>query len=162
MLGSSSVQSYREKIQQDSSEKLKQQLEQVSNTIAEKVTNESSYPYMNKRRLFVEQLQKNENMVERKDIRLPAISPDCNFCGACVILCPTNALVKENENGRTRITLEPAKCIDCQLCEDICYFQSVKLETAVNGTLLMKTKVLKDYSINYYLTLFKHTCLIFF
>lgn len=146
MIGSSNVQSYKEKIQQDPSEKVKQHWEQVSNSIAENLTDESSYSYMNKQRLLIKQLLKNEKMTARKDIRLPVISPDCNLCGACVILCPTNAFVTENENGRKRIVLEPNKCIDCKLCEEICYYQSIKLEAAANGTLLEKTKVLVEKS----------------
>lgn len=142
MLGNTSVQSYKEKLQQDSNSKVKKQWEEVSNSIVDKFINESAYSFQNKRRLFLEQLKKSEDMREREDIRLPVISQDCTFCGACSILCPTNALEMENENDHTKIILKPDKCVDCKLCEDICYFQSIKLENKKNMALMTKTTLL--------------------
>lgn len=142
MAGGSPVQSYKEKIQDDPILKVKKEWEEMSNRIVEKMTNESVYPYMNKRRLFLTELQNNDTLQRRKDIRLPTISPDCDFCSACTILCPTNALLKENKNGQTTITLQPYKCVDCSLCEDICFSKSINLQYESNSMLLSEAKVL--------------------
>ncbi|WHY88881.1 4Fe-4S binding protein [Neobacillus novalis] len=141
-LGGSGVQSYQEKLQENHMIKVKKEWTAVTNRIVERVTNESVLPNINKRNLFLAEIQKNEDLKKRKDCRLPTILPDCNFCGACTILCPTSALTLENGNGVTMINLEPAKCVDCHLCEEICFFQHIFLQDELNGKLLAKTIVL--------------------
>lgn len=143
-LGGSGVQSYQEKLQDNPMIKVKKEWTAVTNRIVERVTNESILPNMNKRNLFLAEIQKNEDLKKRKDCRLPTILPDCNFCGACTILCPTSALTLENANGVTRINLEPAKCVDCHLCEEICFFQHIFLQNEPNHKLLTKTIVLAE------------------
>ena len=57
------------------------------------------YPYMNKRGLFLAELQENETLQKQKDIATSNhYTDDCNFCGACTILCPTDAMKMETEN----------------------------------------------------------------
>ena len=115
----------------------------MSNHIVEKMTNESAYPYMNKRALLLAQLQENETLQKQKDIRLPVITSDCNFCGACTILCPTDALKMETEHNRQSITLQPSKCVDCSLCEDICFTKSIGLQHQSNEMLLKQRLILR-------------------
>ncbi|ETI68917.1 4Fe-4S binding protein [Neobacillus vireti] len=143
-LGGAGIQTYQEKLQDHPVKNLKKEWTAVTNRIVERFTNESAFPYLNKRNLFLAELQKNEDLKKRKDCRLPTILPDCNFCGACTILCPTSALTLENANRTTRINLEPAKCIDCHLCEEICFFQHISLQDEPNHKLLTKTIVLAE------------------
>ncbi|WP_338453078.1 4Fe-4S binding protein [Niallia oryzisoli] len=139
LLGSPEVQSYQEKLQVNSLSKIKREWEEVSNQIFEKMTNESVYPYMNKRVLLLAELQVNEDLQRQEDIRLPAISSYCSFCGACTILCPTDALKMETVNNCQSITLQPSKCVNCSLCEEICFTKSIVLEPQQNRSLLKET-----------------------
>jgi ferredoxin len=93
---------------------------------------------MNKRAFLLAQLHENETLQKQKDIRLPVINSDCNFFSACTILCPTEALKMETENNLQSITLEPSKCVDCSLCEDICFTKSIGLQYQTNEMLLNK------------------------
>ncbi|MDR7077002.1 ferredoxin [Neobacillus niacini] len=136
LLGNSEVLSYQERRQENTLSKVKRELEEVSHHLYEKMTNESALPYMNKRAFLLAQLKENETLQKQKDIRLPTITADCNFCGACTILCPTDALKMQTENNSQSITLQPAKCLDCSLCEDICYSKSIQLHQVQNSTLL--------------------------
>ncbi|MEH7250685.1 4Fe-4S binding protein [Neobacillus niacini] len=146
LLGSSEVLSYQEKRQETTLSKVKRELEEVSHHLYEKVTNESALPYMNKRAFLLTQLQENEALQKQKDIRLPTITADCNFCGACTILCPTDALKMKTENNCQSITLQPAKCLDCSLCEDICFTKSIQLQYEENRTLLKQEQRLTSHS----------------
>ncbi|NHC43194.1 4Fe-4S dicluster domain-containing protein [Bacillus sp. MM2020_1] len=141
-IGGSEIQSYREKLQEEPLSKVKTEWSAVTNRIVEKVTNESAFPYMNKRKLIFKEIQKSASLQKRKDYRLPTILPDCNFCGACTTLCPTSAITKEEKDGSTTITLQPQKCVDCHLCEDICFFQNIFLQDEPNIKQLSKTIVL--------------------
>ncbi|HEY2421529.1 MAG TPA: 4Fe-4S binding protein [Neobacillus sp.] len=143
-VGGSEVQSYREKLEDDPLMKVKNELAALSNQLVEKITNESPFPYMNKRKLILDELQKNELLKKRKDYRLPTILPDCNFCGACTILCPTNALSIVSKNDSTILTLQPHKCVDCHLCEDICFFQQIFMQDVPNSKLMSKPTVLAE------------------
>ncbi|MEH7179886.1 4Fe-4S binding protein [Neobacillus vireti] len=138
LLGSSEVSSYQERRQENTHSKVKRELAGVSHHLYEKMTGESALPYMNKRFFLLTQLEENETLQKQKDIRLPTITDDCNFCGACTILCPTAALKMDTDNNRKSITLDPAKCVDCSLCEDICFTKSIQLQHMQNRTLLKK------------------------
>jgi ferredoxin len=104
--------------------------------VVEKITDEASYPYMTKRKVLLAELTKNEDMQKRCDVRLPENLPDCTLCGACALLCPTDALVLERSDEHESITFHPSKCVDCQLCEEICYFESITLKQVANGALM--------------------------
>ena len=142
LIGSSEVPSYQEKMQEDSLSKVKRGWGEVYNHLFEVVTKESAYPNMNKRGLLLAELQENKSLQKQKDTRLPTISEHCNFCGACAILCPTNALNMETKHDSPSITLQPYKCVDCQLCEDICFTKSIQLQPQQNVILLQKRQVL--------------------
>ena len=46
---------------------------------------------------------------------------ECTGCGACVAICPTNALAMcEDEEGFLYPEKDNAKCISCGLCEKKC------------------------------------------
>lgn len=45
----------------------------------------------------------------------------CTGCGACVSVCPVNALsLQQDELGYYRSTIEYEKCVDCGKCSQIC------------------------------------------
>ncbi|MCH6267641.1 4Fe-4S binding protein [Neobacillus citreus] len=135
-LGCAEIKPYQEKLKSDSASLIRKEWNVAANGVMEKVFKESTYPYMVKRNLFLNQLIKNKDLQTEKNVRVPMILSDCTLCGACSILCPTNALVQETENGATQIKLIPANCVDCKLCEEICYFKQIQLIEAENRVLL--------------------------
>ncbi|MBF0494537.1 MAG: DUF362 domain-containing protein [Candidatus Omnitrophica bacterium] len=49
----------------------------------------------------------------------PAVYPDnCVACGACVAICPVNALTLKGDNAK--ISLDAKKCIGCANCVGVC------------------------------------------
>lgn len=147
VIGSSGVQSYRDRLESNTDEAIKKQWDQFSVKVTEMLTTKTSYPYyMQKRTLFLDELKKNNVLLEKKDIRLPVIHPDCGLCNACTMLCPTSALMMEHNDGKKAIKLEPYKCVDCRLCEEICYFGSIRLEKVENRTLMLSELVLIEES----------------
>lgn len=134
--GSGEIKTYQEKLKNDSASLIRKEWNMAANGVMEKVFKESIYPYQAKRNLFLNQLIKNKDLQTEKNVRLPIILSDCTLCGACSILCPTDALIQETANGVTQIKLIPANCVDCKLCEEICYFKQIQLVEAENGVLL--------------------------
>jgi formate hydrogenlyase subunit 6/NADH:ubiquinone oxidoreductase subunit I len=51
-------------------------------------------------------------------------SSECITCGACVEICPMNALTLNDED---RVTFEPGRCIGCGLCVGVCPTGAVTL-----------------------------------
>jgi len=50
----------------------------------------------------------------------------CTHCGACVVICPTEALVL---NKKTRLVdFDPSKCIACELCVKACPPRAMKVK----------------------------------
>ena len=58
---------------------------------------------------------KGENMVDEKK---------CICCGACVAICPVNAI--KIEKGKAKIN--PKKCIKCGSCAQFCPVGAIKSE----------------------------------
>lgn len=51
---------------------------------------------------------------------------DCCGCGACVSVCPKNAIgMKEDEAGFTFPVIDESLCVNCGLCKRVCAFQNV-------------------------------------
>ena len=77
----------------------------------------------------------------------PVISEEaCSACSICADTCPTAALVAEDTETAYRITCEPAKCIGCGVCRDICFMHAVKLVESdpLSSVLKGKTKTLLE------------------
>lgn len=138
------VPSYQEKLHQDEAAKVRKEWKSVAMNVLEELMDEPAAPYMKKRKLLLNNVDKISSLRERKDVRLPAISPDCHFCGACSLLCPTGALMQTSEDGKKKITLQPDLCVDCQLCEQICFFEHLKLEQVTNKHLLSGELILTE------------------
>ncbi|MBM7854105.1 formate hydrogenlyase subunit 6/NADH:ubiquinone oxidoreductase subunit I [Desulfohalotomaculum tongense] len=51
---------------------------------------------------------------------------ECNFCEVCTKLCPTSALqVIKSENKKSLVFI-PHLCTECNICQDVCFFQGIK------------------------------------
>ncbi|MFX0012754.1 MAG: 4Fe-4S binding protein [Candidatus Hermodarchaeota archaeon] len=70
----------------------------------------------NKVKEITETLKKNEVIVNKKG-RIIIDDDLCLDCGACISLCPTNAL---HFNEQWRLEFDYEKCIGCLLCLDSC------------------------------------------
>ncbi len=44
------------------------------------------------------------------------ISDECTKCGACVPVCPVDAITE----GDDKFIIDPEKCTDCGVCESEC------------------------------------------
>ncbi len=50
----------------------------------------------------------------------------CRYCGACALMCVTQALKYEkNADGLATLTFQPSLCINCRLCKDSCLTHSM-------------------------------------
>ncbi|RME85988.1 MAG: 4Fe-4S dicluster domain-containing protein [Caldilineae bacterium] len=60
----------------------------------------------------------------------------CTLCGVCAEACSVQALKVTWADGEARLTLEPAGCIGCRLCAQVCPFNALRLgDTAAAGLL---------------------------
>ncbi len=53
------------------------------------------------------------------------ITIECTGCGACVKVCPTDAIAGETKKLHR---IDEARCIKCGTCMDVCKFDAVKVE----------------------------------
>ena len=65
---------------------------------------------------ITESLKKNDIIVNKKG-RVVVDNEKCVDCGACVSLCPTEALQMDEED---KLVFSEEKCIGCHLCVDSC------------------------------------------
>ncbi|MGD8188500.1 4Fe-4S binding protein [Brevibacillus ginsengisoli] len=96
----------------------------------EKILKESRYSYVERRKILMHQLKQDQELMQRTIVKLPVINDSCDRCGACAILCPTQALrMVESENGVGReIRLQPVTCVECGLCEEVCWEKNISLK----------------------------------
>ncbi|MGC5324206.1 4Fe-4S dicluster domain-containing protein [Brevibacillus sp. SYSU BS000544] len=106
-----------------------EEIRQKKAEIVEKILRESRYTYVERRKILLHQLQQDQNLMQRMTVKLPVINDSCDICGACTILCPTQALrMIETENGLGReIRLQPATCVECGLCREVCWEKNISL-----------------------------------
>lgn len=57
------------------------------------------------------------------NLKLFDITDRCTACGACISICPTNALVltEQKKIGFYYPTIDESKCIECHQCEKTCH-----------------------------------------
>lgn len=70
---------------------------------------------------ITESLKKNNIIVNKKG-RVIVDQEKCIDCGACISLCPTDALSTDNED---KLVFSEDKCIGCLLCFDSCPRQAI-------------------------------------
>ena len=68
---------------------------------------------------ITESLKKNNIIVNKKG-RITIDLEKCIDCGACVSLCPTDALSMGGVEGSNQLEFIEDKCIGCLLCIDSC------------------------------------------
>lgn len=62
------------------------------------------------------------------NISSPDILHECTSCQMCAAVCPTTAIgISLSHDGFYRPTVNPAKCIDCGLCVQVCYKYDTKI-----------------------------------
>ena len=54
-----------------------------------------------------------------------SITFECTGCGACVKVCPTDAIAGETKKLHV---IDEVQCIRCGTCMDVCKFGAVKVE----------------------------------
>ena len=67
------------------------------------------------------------------------INEKCTGCGMCAYFCPTNALQKTENNGKSAIAFEISRCTRCNLCIEICYLNAISTAPDINPQ-----KILQD------------------
>jgi ferredoxin len=55
------------------------------------------------------------------------INENCTGCAMCAYFCPTGALIKTRQEGKTVLVFSAASCTNCGLCREICYCNSIDL-----------------------------------
>ncbi|MBW8011894.1 MAG: hypothetical protein FVQ83_11755 [Chloroflexi bacterium] len=58
---------------------------------------------------------------------------ECNLCGFCIQVCPTQALGIEEDDSTTALWLEPELCIHCNKCERICEQGALSMQDSENN-----------------------------
>lgn len=102
-------------------------LENITGEIANQASNVNQKQNTAKRKRYISEILAKlsvANTLEALPYQKLVLS-NCNFCGACSKLCPTQALqISQEENSKT-ITYHPARCNECKLCTDICFFKGL-------------------------------------
>jgi len=72
-----------------------------------------------------EELDASESYLQQAGVRTQPLELDivmneerCTDCGACVLVCPTEALVRPSPEQQVKFL--PEKCIACELCVPAC------------------------------------------
>ncbi len=119
--------------QQDEINKMVEAAEEIKNNVVDQFVNDNVI-HTDKRALLYKAFEKEPELQNKMTIPLPEIKESCTRCGACAFLCPTDAIIMDNDNSMILVT---NKCVSCGLCEEICYEKHVKLTPK-------KATVLKD------------------
>lgn len=86
---------------------------------------------MSPRKKVATYLIKSFPEIESKlSFKTPTFNERCEFCNACSLLCPNQAITQIEQNGKTEIQVDPILCSECNLCQDICYFNACQLQGA--------------------------------
>lgn len=66
--------------------------------------------------------------------KLPTINQknSCTLCGFCVQTCPTQALLIQETDELTQLTLRSKLCTGCNKCEQVCFTGALQMEEAKN------------------------------
>ena len=63
----------------------------------------------------------------------------CNFCGACVHLCPVNALEFTQQDGEQQLQFHPELCVNCNLCTQLCMQHGLQWDDFMSGQMFLQT-----------------------
>ena len=56
----------------------------------------------------------------------------CTMCNACVVNCPSQALIMKNEGDKARLLFIPANCVACKNCIEVCPENAMSYKDAVD------------------------------
>ncbi|MDD5112145.1 MAG: 4Fe-4S binding protein [Candidatus Altiarchaeota archaeon] len=77
-------------------------------------------------RRVVQEFKKHDNVKIREIQRKISVNRDtCIDCGACIGLCPTNAL---NFDSKAKLEIFEDKCIQCKACVRACPMKALSIE----------------------------------
>ncbi|NHC42209.1 4Fe-4S binding protein [Bacillus sp. MM2020_1] len=114
--------------QQNEFEELAATAEEIKNNVIDKLLNDTVI-HTDKRALLFLAFKKRSDLPENMTFFTPDIQESCSRCGACAFLCPTDAMIMDNQS----IILSTNKCVSCGLCEEICYEKHIHM-TEKKGT----------------------------
>lgn len=64
------------------------------------------------------------------DLYVPVMLEDrCSGCDACVRICPTDAVVLEEDDREAKYRISSARCTGCGICCDVCSADAIRIES---------------------------------
>jgi Pyruvate/2-oxoacid:ferredoxin oxidoreductase delta subunit len=89
-----------------------------------------------KRKLLLGSIRKLGNLTEEA-VESPlfcqfGVDDNCTGCQMCAFFCPTGALDKVEEEGKSGVSFKASDCTACGLCQEICYKKAVQLSHCVD------------------------------
>ena len=70
----------------------------------------------------------------------------CTFCGACMHICPTQALEMKNEQEEKQLLFHPELCINCNLCNTICMQRGLTWEDFMTTKQFIQSPIILAHS----------------
>ena len=70
----------------------------------------------------------------------------CTFCGACMHVCPTQAIEVKNEQAEKQLLFHPELCINCNLCTAICMQHGLEWDIFFNAEQFVQSPMLLAHS----------------
>ena len=115
--------------QQSEVEELVEEVNEIKDHAVDKVLNDTVI-HSDKNALLFKAFNKHPELQQQMTFLMPEMKDSCTRCGACVFLCPTNAISMDHGG----MILSTNKCVSCGLCEEICYEKHIQLKPK-NGTI---------------------------
>ena len=83
--------------------------------------------------------------MEKQDIVLFEEKKDCCACGACMNICPKEAItMHEDEYGFIYPIIDQEKCVKCGMCKRVCAFQNIEEKNEPIATYVATSKNTKQ------------------
>ncbi|MGC8661212.1 MAG: 4Fe-4S dicluster domain-containing protein [Nitrososphaeria archaeon] len=78
-----------------------------------------------------------------------SVDSNCTMCESCAKWCPTSALKVEYDAEKSALTFDPASCIGCKICVNVCPAPGVSGEKAISAKKGQSNKkvLVEDYMV---------------
>ena len=108
--------------EQNSKKILVQTVEKISAEFTSKeITQKEPAVFPTRLPLYALYHKKQLPLFEQQELPFRKLScSTCNFCGACVYICPTEALTIQRTETEKQLSFHAELCINCNLCQQIC------------------------------------------